>query len=200
MDFSLVLFISLLGTLDVHRKGTVCRSRVNFTDAYAAARTKSAACYLRASAVLGGNVGHDLRYFEPMPLYIERGRAGRKWDVDGNEYIDFLMGNGALLLGHADPEVIDAIASAASRGRHFGNDHPLQIEWAELIREARPFGRADTVREFGNGSQPVGASAGARVHWQEQAAATRRTFSTAGTTSSLSTSVSAAAIRMEPTG
>ena len=123
----------------------------NFIDAYAAARTKSAACYRRASAVLGGNVGHDLRYFEPMPLYIERGRAGRKWDVDGNEYIDFLMGNGALLLGHADPEVIDAIASAASRGTHFGNDHPLQIEWAELIQKLVP--SAERIRFVNSGTE-----------------------------------------------
>jgi glutamate-1-semialdehyde 2,1-aminomutase len=39
-----------------------------------------------------------------VPLYIARARGGRKWDVDGNEYVDFLLGNGAMLLGHADPE------------------------------------------------------------------------------------------------
>jgi hypothetical protein len=123
----------------------------NYIDAYTAVRKKSAAIYRRASAVLGGNVGHDLRYFEPMPLYIERGLAGRKWDVDGNEYIDFLMGNGALLLGHADPEVIDAIASTASRGTHFGNDHPLQIEWAELIQKLVP--SAERVRFVNSGTE-----------------------------------------------
>jgi glutamate-1-semialdehyde 2,1-aminomutase len=89
--------------------------------------------------------------FEPMPRYIERGRAGRKWDLDGNEYIDFLMGNGALLLGHADPEVIDAIASAASRGRHFGNDHPLQIEWAELIQRLVP--SVERIRFVNSGTE-----------------------------------------------
>ena len=123
----------------------------NLIVAYAAVRTKSADWYRRASAVLGGNVGHDLRYFEPMPLYIERGLAGRKWDVDGNEYIDFLMGNGALLLGHAHPAVIDAIVSAASHGTHFGNDHPLQIEWAELIQKLVP--SAERVRFVNSGTE-----------------------------------------------
>lgn len=119
--------------------------------AYAEARPKSAACYRRASTVLAGNVGHDLRYFQPVPLYIERGKAGRKWDVDGNEYVDFLMGNGALLLGHADAEVIEAIAAAASRGTHFGNDHTLQIEWAELILKLVP--SAERIRFVNSGTE-----------------------------------------------
>jgi len=123
----------------------------NFIDTYVAARQKSAASYRRASAVLGGNVGHDLRYFDPIPLYIERGLGGRKWDVDGNEYIDFLMGNGALLLGHAHPSVIDAIVSVASRGTHFGNDHLLQIEWAELIQKLVP--SAERVRFVNSGTE-----------------------------------------------
>ena len=66
--------------------------------AYAVKRTKSAEYFQRAQRVLAGGVGHDLRFFEPMPLCIARARGARKWDVDGHEYIDFLMGNGALLL------------------------------------------------------------------------------------------------------
>ena len=76
-------------------------TRDDLIAAYAARRPQSASWFRRAREVLGGGVGHDLRHFEPMPLYIERGAGGRKWDVDGNEYIDFLGGNGALLLGHA---------------------------------------------------------------------------------------------------
>ena len=51
-----------------------------------------------------------------MPLYIQRGRGSRKWDVDGNEYIDFLMENGALLLGHADEEIVQAVCEATGEG------------------------------------------------------------------------------------
>src|SRR5207247_1216581 len=100
---------------------------------YANRRPKSMQCYQRARQVLGGGVGHDLRHFEPVPLYIARGKGARKWDVDGNEYVDFLLGNGALLLGHADPEVCEAVARAMAGGSHFGNDHPLHIEWAEWV-------------------------------------------------------------------
>jgi glutamate-1-semialdehyde 2,1-aminomutase len=120
-------------------------------EAYSLRREKSAHCFERAGAVLGGKVGHDLRYFEPMPLYIERAKGGRKWDVDGNEYVDFLLGNGALLLGHAVPEVLEAIARAATKGTHFGNDHPLQIEWAELIQQMVP--SAERIRFVNSGSE-----------------------------------------------
>jgi len=119
--------------------------------AYTARRTKSAQLFQRAQRVLAGGVGHDLRHSQPMPLYIQRGKLGRKWDVDGNEYIDFLLGNGALLLGHADPEVIDAISSAAALGTHFGNDHPLHIEWAELVQRLIPC--AERVRFTNSGSE-----------------------------------------------
>jgi len=120
-------------------------------DEYVARRPRSASYYERARAVLAGGVGHDLRHFVPLPLYIERGQGGRKWDVDGNEYVDFLMGNGALLLGHAPREVVEAIAAAAARGTHFGNDHPLQIEWAELIQKLVP--SAERVRFVNSGSE-----------------------------------------------
>src|SRR4029079_3837037 len=79
------------------------------------------------------------------------GRGGRKWDIDGHEYIDFLMGNGALLLGHGDPEVIDAISRAAALGTHFGNDHPLHIEWAELVQKLIPC--AERVRFVNSGTE-----------------------------------------------
>jgi len=118
---------------------------------YAERRPKSAALFQRAAQVLAGKVGHDLRYFEPVPLYIQRGRGSRKWDVDGNEYIDFHMGNGALLLGHADPEIVEAIARAATLGTHFGNDHPQHIEWAELVQQMVP--SAERVRFVNSGSE-----------------------------------------------
>src|SRR3954462_15721689 len=105
---------------------------------YAARRAEGAQLYERAKRVLAGAVGHDLRYFEPVPLYITHGRGARKWDVDGHEYIDFLMGNGALLLGHADPQVVEAITRVIAQGTHFGNDHPLQIEWAEWVQRLVP--------------------------------------------------------------
>ena len=121
------------------------------SEAYAAKRPQSAKWYERARAVLAGGVGHDLRHFEPVPLYIQHGVGGRKWDVDGNEYIDFLLGNGALLLGHAPAEVVAAIQNTVDRGTHFGNDHPLHIEWAELITQLVP--SAERVRFVNSGTE-----------------------------------------------
>lgn len=118
---------------------------------YAARRPVSTNWYERAQKVIAGGVGHDLRHFVPVPLYIQKGLGGRKWDVDGNEYIDFLLGNGALLLGHAAPEILAGISDALGRGTHFGNDHPLQVEWAELIHQLVP--SAERVRFVNSGSE-----------------------------------------------
>lgn len=120
-------------------------------ESYLEGRGRSVQYFDRASKVLAGKVGHDLRYFEPVPLYIKKGKGGRKWDVDGNEYVDFLMGNGALLLGHADPLVLDAIRQAMVDGTHFGNDHPLHVEWAERVQELVP--SAERVRFVNSGSE-----------------------------------------------
>jgi glutamate-1-semialdehyde 2,1-aminomutase len=119
--------------------------------AYAARRPKSLQYHERARKVLAGGVGHDLRHFQPVPLYIDRARGARKWDVDGNEYIDFLMGNAALLLGHADPEVVAAVAQATGKGSHFGTDHPLHVEWAECVCRLIP--SAERVRFVNSGTE-----------------------------------------------
>ena len=123
----------------------------DFSRVYASARPNSGDLFARARRVLAGGVGHDLRHFLPVPLYIERGEGGRKWDVDGHEYIDFLMGNGALLLGHADPGILTAIEAALGQGTHFGNDHPLQIEWAEWVQRLVP--SAERVRFVNSGTE-----------------------------------------------
>ena len=112
---------------------------------------ESNALYDRATQVLAGGTGHDLRNAQPVPIYAARGSGGRKWDVDGNEYIDFLMGNAALMLGHAFPDVVEAIQNAVVAGTHFGNDHPLHLEWAELVQQLLP--SADRVRFVNSGTE-----------------------------------------------
>lgn len=123
----------------------------DFIEAYAARRPQSKQYHERARKVLAGGVAHDLRKFEPVPLFIAKARGAHKWDVDGNEYIDFTMGNAALLLGHADPEVLEAVAQANSLGTHFGHDHPLEIEWAESICRLIP--SAERVRFVNSGTE-----------------------------------------------
>ena len=130
---------------------TNSQTKSDLLSAYAAKRPSSKEWFRRAAEVLGGGVGHDLRHFEPVPLYIDRGAGGRKWDVDGNEYIDFLGGNGAMLLGHAHPDVLAAIRKTIDKGTHFGNDHPLHIEWAERVQKMVPC--AERVRFVNSGTE-----------------------------------------------
>ena len=64
----------------------------------------------RALKIFPDGVTHDIRYFTPFPLYVERADGAYKWDVDGNQLIDFINAHGALLLGHNYPSVKEAIA------------------------------------------------------------------------------------------
>jgi len=66
-------------------------------------------------------------------LYVVRALGSHKWLVDGRELIDYTMGHGALLLGHAHPAVVAAVQSQVAHGTHYGAAHPLEVEWAELI-------------------------------------------------------------------
>ena len=86
----------------------------------------------RADAALAGGCTHVARSYRPA-LHVARAVGSRKWTVDGAELVDYTMGHGALLLGHAHPEVTAAVREQAERGTHMGAGHPLEIEWAERI-------------------------------------------------------------------
>lgn len=120
-------------------------------EAHRKTQPRAAELYSRALESLAGGVGHDLRRGHPLPLYMNRAASSRKWDEDGREYIDYGMGNAALLLGHAPPEVCRAMHDALDLGFHFGNDHPMQLEWAELIQRLVPC--AERVRFVNSGSE-----------------------------------------------
>ncbi|MBF6612760.1 MAG: aspartate aminotransferase family protein [Chloroflexi bacterium] len=108
--------------------------------------------YERALQLFPSGVTHDNRYFgELEPVYINRAKGSRKWDVDGNEYVDFWMGHGALLLGHGHPAIVDAVQSQMSRGTHYGAAHPLEVEWGELIQRLVP--SAERVKFTGSGTE-----------------------------------------------
>ena len=100
---------------------------------YADQRPKARELYAEAKEHIAGGVGHDVRHNPIAPIYVERAAGSRKWDVDGNEYIDYAMGNGALLLGHSHPAAIQAVQQIVERGVHFGNDHPQMVEGAGRI-------------------------------------------------------------------
>ena len=114
-------------------------------------RQKARELHARANAAMAGGVGHDVRYNDIAPTYITHALGSHKWDIDGNEYIDYGMGNGALLLGHAHPKVIEAVQLAVPAGLHFGNDHPQMVDWAELILSLLP--SAELVRFTNSGTE-----------------------------------------------
>jgi len=81
---------------------------------------------------------HASRILDPSRPYITHAKGSRKWDVDGNEYIDYVMGHGALILGHCHPDVVRAVQEQMTKGVHYGENHELEIEWAELIKSMMP--------------------------------------------------------------
>jgi glutamate-1-semialdehyde 2,1-aminomutase len=88
----------------------------------------------RAGRVLPGSVNSNTRLLGP-PMVIERGKGSRIWDVDGNEYIDHLLGQGPAFLGHACEPVLQAVERACRDGIIFAATHPGEIEAAELLRD-----------------------------------------------------------------
>lgn len=94
---------------------------------------------------------HDARYLDPYAIYIERAEGSRKWDVDGNEYVDYFGGHGALLLGHGHPQVVEAVRHQMTRGTHFGSSHELELRWARLVQELFP--AAERIRFTSSGTE-----------------------------------------------
>src|SRR5579864_3769454 len=106
----------------------------------------------RARRVLPGGATHVARSYDPR-IYVQRASGSRKWLIDGTELIDYTMGHGALLLGHAHPAVVRALAGQLSRGTHYGAANPLEVEWAEMIASLVP--SAEKVRFTASGTEAV---------------------------------------------
>ena len=105
---------------------------------YIAKHPGSAQRYLEASTIFPGGVTHDTRYAQPFPLYMTHGKGPRKWDVDDNEYIDYVSGHGALLLGHSHPDIAEAVSKQIQRGTHLGASTDDEIRWARAIKRLMP--------------------------------------------------------------
>jgi glutamate-1-semialdehyde 2,1-aminomutase len=103
---------------------------------------------------LAGGVASTLRLaIKPSPLFISHGRGSHIFDVDGNEYVDYTMAYGPLILGHAPPAIVAAVGSALARGSTFGAQHVGEIELARRICECVP--NAERVCFSGSGTEAV---------------------------------------------
>jgi glutamate-1-semialdehyde 2,1-aminomutase len=124
---------------------------VTSIEEYRAKHPRSAELHQQAQGLFPDGVTHDTRYATPFPITVTHGKGSRKWDVDGNEYIDYVMGHGALLLGHAHPEIVTAVTEQMARGTHLGASHLLEQEWGRLVQRLIP--SAEKVRFTSSGTE-----------------------------------------------
>lgn len=115
---------------------------------------KSAALLERAQKVLAGGVSSEFRkYGYPHALFYAEGKGSRIIDVDGNEYLDFTLSQGPLLLGHSHPYVLDAVAEYSRKGQLFAGQHIREVALAEKLQRLIP--SAERMRFCLDGSEAV---------------------------------------------
>ncbi len=118
---------------------------------YIARHPGSARRYIEATQLFPGGVTHDTRYALPFPLYMTHGLGPRKWDVDGNEYIDYVSGHGALILGHSHPAIAAAVVAQITRATHLGASTDEELRWARAIKALVP--SVEKVRFHSSGTE-----------------------------------------------
>ena len=116
--------------------------------------SRSSELFAAAKKYIPGGVNSPVRAFRHVgaePFFVERAEGARIWDVDGNEYIDYVGSWGPAILGHAPKVVVDAVGEAASRGLSFGIPNPLEVDLAALICNWMP--SIDKVRMVNSGTE-----------------------------------------------
>lgn len=119
-------------------------------------RKKSLTYYRRAMEWIPGGVNSPVRAFKAIgipPVFVDRARGAKIWDVDGNEYIDYIGSWGPMIMGHAHPRIVNALKKVASKGTSFGAPTPLEVELAMRVRKAFP--SIEMVRMVSSGTEAV---------------------------------------------
>lgn len=117
-------------------------------------RKKSEALFKEALKYLPGGVNSPVRAFRSVggtPIFMEHGKGSHLFDEDCNEFIDYCMSWGPLILGHADADVLDAIQKTSVNGTSFGTPHRFEIQLAKMVLEAFP--SMDRVRFVNSGTE-----------------------------------------------
>lgn len=115
---------------------------------------KSKAAFEKARQVIPGGVNSPVRAYKSVgltPVFVDRAAGSRIYDIDGNSFIDYICSWGPLILGHAHPQVIEAIKAAAERGTSFGAPTEMEVRMAELVAERMP--SVDIVRMVNSGTE-----------------------------------------------
>jgi glutamate-1-semialdehyde 2,1-aminomutase len=116
--------------------------------------SRSQQLFAEAQTLLPGGVDSPVRAFRAVggqPLFIERGEGAYLYDVDGNGFVDYVLSWGPLILGHAHPRVVQAIAEAAARGTSYGAPSPLELDLAKLIQQFMP--NIEMIRFVNSGTE-----------------------------------------------
>jgi glutamate-1-semialdehyde 2,1-aminomutase len=115
---------------------------------------KSKSLYEKAVMLMPGGVNSPVRAFKAVggsPLFINKAKGSKIYDVDGNEYIDYVLSWGPLILGHSHPSVIKALKSAVEKGTSYGAPTPLEIELAQMVIKAYP--SIEKIRMVNSGTE-----------------------------------------------
>src|SRR5947208_4727205 len=99
-------------------------------------RAKSESLFAEALQYIPGGVNSPVRAFQAVggePFFVNKAKGARVWDVDGNEYVDYVGTWGPAILGHAHPRIVQAVKDAADYGTSFGIPNPLEVTMAKLI-------------------------------------------------------------------
>ncbi|HEY9747014.1 MAG TPA: aminotransferase class III-fold pyridoxal phosphate-dependent enzyme, partial [Oculatellaceae cyanobacterium] len=119
-------------------------------------RSKSEQAFKEAQKVLPGGVNSPVRAFRSVggnPVFIEKAKGAYVWDIDGNQYIDYVASWGPAILGHAHPQVIRRIQEVAESGTSFGAPTLLETELAQLVIDLVP--SIEKVRFVNSGTEAV---------------------------------------------
>ncbi|HEY5001455.1 MAG TPA: aminotransferase class III-fold pyridoxal phosphate-dependent enzyme, partial [Candidatus Cryosericum sp.] len=129
------------------------KSSAEFKELYAAKTPASRKLSERARQTLPAGVVANVKYFAPYPLFMQRAGGSHLWDVDGNEYIDYCLAFGPLILGHGHPAVVKAVAESFTTWGTtiFGTPNELEIQYAEKLMSMLPIG--GKVRLTNSGSE-----------------------------------------------
>ncbi len=103
------------------------------------ARSRQLEMYRRACKTMPGGTDSNFRAWGEDTIYVDRGKGGRVWDIDGNEYIDLRMGYGPVILGHGDDRVDDYVNERMRRGVSFSLTSEDEVEALELVKELNPW-------------------------------------------------------------
>ncbi|MBI3979767.1 MAG: aspartate aminotransferase family protein [Chloroflexi bacterium] len=125
--------------------------QLTIEEEYVATHSRSQELHRRALDAIPSGVTHDSRFLAPFPIYGVRAQGSRKWDVDGNEYIDYVSGHGAIMLGHAHPDLVAAVTEQVARGTHLGLSTEHEVQWAELVKQLIPC--AERVKFTSSGTE-----------------------------------------------